>query len=73
MITSDNNSLRASSKKLNTRSERGAALATAILMMTLLSAIAMMCAGYDGSKEINPGFPKDGRWKVRWEGLERMF
>ena len=39
----------------------------------LLSAIAMMCAGWDGCKEpFNPGFPKDGRWNVRWEGLQRM-
>ena len=38
----------------------------------LLSAIALMCAGYDGSKEINPGIPKNGQWKVRWEGLKKM-
>ncbi len=39
----------------------------------LLTAIAMMCAGWDGSKEpLNPGFPKDGRWNVRWEGLQKM-
>ena len=38
----------------------------------LLAAIAMMCAGYDGCKTINPGFPKNGKWKVRWEGLKRM-
>ena len=39
----------------------------------LLTAIAMMCAGWDGNKEgLNPGFPKDGRWNVRWEGLHRM-
>jgi len=38
----------------------------------LLAAIAMMCAGYDGCKIINPGIPKDGRWKVRWEGLKKM-
>ena len=39
----------------------------------LLTAIAMMCAGWDGCKEVlNPGFPKDGRWNVRWEGLHRM-
>ena len=35
----------------------------------LLTAVALMCAGYDGSKEPNPGFPKDGSWDVRWEGL----
>ncbi len=39
----------------------------------LLSAIALMCAGYDGCKTINPGFPKDGTWKVKWEGLKPMF
>jgi hypothetical protein len=38
----------------------------------LLSAIAMMVAGYDGSKELMPGIPKDGKWKVRWEGLKKM-
>ena len=39
----------------------------------LLTAIAMMCAGWDGCPEVNnPGFPKDGRWNVRWEGLHRM-
>jgi hypothetical protein len=38
----------------------------------LLTAIAMMCAGWDGCQEITPGFPKNGRWKVKWEGLEKM-
>ena len=39
----------------------------------LLTAVAMMCAGWDGCKEVqNPGFPKDGTWNVRWEGLHRM-
>ncbi len=33
----------------------------------LLTAVAMMCAGWDGSTGKNPGFPKD--WDVRWEGL----
>lgn len=37
----------------------------------LLSAVAMMCAGYDGSGPL-PGWPTDGRWKVRYEGLRRM-
>ena len=36
----------------------------------LLYAIAVMCAGWDGCKEKNPGFPKDGTWEVRWEGLK---
>jgi len=38
----------------------------------LLSAVAMMCAGYDGCTTDTPGFPKDGAWRVRWEGLARM-
>ena len=37
----------------------------------LLSAVALMCAGYDGSTEKNPGIPKYG-WKVRWEGLKKQ-
>ncbi|MCL2026972.1 MAG: hypothetical protein FWG79_00635 [Bacteroidales bacterium] len=36
----------------------------------LLTAVAMMCAGWDGNKTRNPGFPKDGKWDVRWEGLK---
>ncbi len=39
----------------------------------LLDAVAMMCAGWDGCKDtVNPGFPKDGKWNVRWEGLHKM-
>ncbi len=39
----------------------------------LLTAIAMMCAGWDGCQEpLNPGFPPNGQWTVRWEGLQRM-
>ncbi len=38
----------------------------------LLTAIAMMCAGYDGENRGAPGFPKDGTWKVKWEGLKKM-
>ena len=38
----------------------------------LLTAIAMMCAGWDGCTETNPGFPKDGTWNVRWEGLKPL-
>ncbi|MDR0233141.1 MAG: hypothetical protein LBI82_13665 [Dysgonamonadaceae bacterium] len=38
----------------------------------LLTAIAMMCAGWDGCKTPNPGFPKDGNWNVKWEGLSQM-
>src|SRR5258706_15400783 len=39
----------------------------------LLAAIAIMCAGYEGNKAVNPGIPKDGKWKVKWEGLKKMF
>lgn len=38
----------------------------------LLTAVAMMCAGWDGSEGMNPGFPKDGKWNVRWEGLKPL-
>ncbi|MEN6577110.1 MAG: hypothetical protein ABFD90_12260 [Phycisphaerales bacterium] len=39
----------------------------------LLTAVAMMAAGWDGCPEgPAPGFPKDGKWNVRWEGLKRM-
>lgn len=38
----------------------------------LLTAIAMMCAGWDGNKAKNPGFPKNGKWNVVWEGLAPM-
>ena len=39
----------------------------------LLTAVAMMCAGWDGCQiPSNPGFPQDGSWNVRWEGLNRM-
>lgn len=40
---------------------------------SLLTAIAMMCCGWDGCQQpLNPGFPKNGRWNVRWEGFNRM-
>lgn len=38
----------------------------------LLAAIALMTAGWDGNETENPGFPKNGKWNVRWEGLQRM-
>jgi len=39
----------------------------------LLTAVAMMCAGWEGCPNIsNPGFPQDGKWNVRWEGLRKM-
>ena len=38
----------------------------------LLYAVAMMAAGWDGAPDGHaPGFPRDGRWVVRWEGLRR--
>ena len=39
----------------------------------LLTAVAMMCAGYEGLEMPLPGFPKDGNWTVRWEGLNEMW
>ncbi|MFH7000893.1 hypothetical protein [Flavobacterium bizetiae] len=39
----------------------------------LLTAVAMMCTGWDGTTEQNPGFPKDGTWKVQSEGFKKMF
>lgn len=39
----------------------------------LLTAIAMMCAGWDNCElGENPGWPKDGKWNVRWEGLKPL-
>jgi hypothetical protein len=38
----------------------------------LLAATAMMAAGWDGNKTPLPGFPKDGKWKVRYEGLKKF-
>jgi hypothetical protein len=38
----------------------------------LLYAVAMMAAGWDGAPPgAAPGFPRDGRWMVRWEGLRK--
>ena len=39
----------------------------------LLTAVAMMAAGWDDNRNgQNPGFPNDGTWNVKWEGLEQM-
>lgn len=39
----------------------------------LLTAVAMMTAGWDGQTNGPlPGFPDDGTWKVKWEGLKLM-
>ncbi len=39
---------------------------------SLLAAVALMCAGYDGNKIKNPGIPKNGQWTVKWEGFKRL-
>ncbi|HYW35625.1 MAG TPA: hypothetical protein VE868_09485, partial [Balneolaceae bacterium] len=39
----------------------------------LLMATAMMCTGWDGyNGPPNPGFPKNGKWVVHWEGLKQI-
>ena len=38
---------------------------------SLLSAVALMVGGFDGSVD-QPGIPKDGHWVVRSEGLRRL-
>jgi beta-xylosidase len=38
----------------------------------LLLAVALMAAGWDGESTSAPGFPKDGRWHVRTEGLQPL-
>lgn len=38
----------------------------------LLTAIALMTAGWDGCEVENPGFPKDGTWNVKWEGIKPL-
>ncbi|MDR3233996.1 MAG: hypothetical protein LBT46_10110 [Planctomycetaceae bacterium] len=38
----------------------------------LLYAVAMMAAGWDGAPKQNaPGFPQNGKWKIRFEGLKQ--
>jgi hypothetical protein len=38
----------------------------------LLYAVALMAAGWDGAPEGSaPGFPCDGTWVVKWEGLKK--
>ena len=39
----------------------------------LLKTVALMCAGWEGCTEENPGFPKDGTWNVKWESLNPDF
>jgi hypothetical protein len=38
----------------------------------LLAAVAMMAAGWEGNTVANPGFPKNGKWKIKWEGFREM-
>jgi hypothetical protein len=38
----------------------------------LLTAVAMMAAGWDGNETQSPGFPKDGNWNIVWEDLVPM-
>jgi hypothetical protein len=38
----------------------------------LLTAVAMMAAGWDGAVVDSPGFPKDGQWVVKHEGFNKM-
>lgn len=38
----------------------------------LLTAVAMMCGGWDGSEDEYPGFPKDGGWTVKAERFVPM-
>jgi hypothetical protein len=39
---------------------------------SLLLAVALMAAGWDGESTPAPGFPQDGRWRVRSEGVQRL-
>jgi hypothetical protein len=38
----------------------------------LLTAVAMMTAGWDGSKSDTPGFPQNGKWIIKHEGFNKM-
>jgi len=38
----------------------------------VLNAVAFMCTGADADKTPNPGFPHDGSWQVKWEGLHKL-
>jgi hypothetical protein len=38
----------------------------------LLWAVALMAAGWDGSEGDTPGFPEDGTWKIKYEGLNKI-
>ena len=75
MIISGNNHPRVSGKKLSSRSDQsGAALATAILMMTLLSAIAMtLLAVVSGETRIAGGdLKRTQTFYAAASGIEKM-
>jgi hypothetical protein len=38
----------------------------------LLTAVAMMAGGWDKSTEEAPGFPKNGKWRVKYKGFNKM-
>ena len=38
----------------------------------LLTAVAMMAGGWDGSEDETPGFPKNKQWIIKQEGFNRM-
>jgi hypothetical protein len=38
-----------------------------------LKTISLMCAGWEGCATENPGFPKDSKWNVKWEGFIKDF
>ena len=39
----------------------------------LLAAVAMMAAGWTDAPKINgPGFPNNGKWIVKWEGINSI-
>jgi hypothetical protein len=40
---------------------------------SLLMAVAMMCAGYDGCGDDFHGFPENGEWDVRFERIRSMW
>ncbi len=39
---------------------------------SFLATVALMVAGWDGCDTEHPGFPKDGRWTIRAEGLKPL-
>ncbi|WEG14890.1 glycoside hydrolase family 65 [Pullulanibacillus sp. KACC 23026] len=39
----------------------------------LLTALSMMIRGWEGTEDQSlPGFPRNGKWKIQWEGLHPM-